>query len=343
MRVAVIGGGISGLPCAIQILEYFKSISSPIEVTVYSEAYSPNTTGDGSAGLWGPYLLGRTSPDRVRRWSKRMHDFLEQIWLTEDAAEAGVCLIPCMRLSTSTLQDNDFWKDIVYGCQPLTQRQLDDFNKGKENKFTCGIHFITYTSEPAKLLPYLMKRFEKQGGKMVQQRIDNLEEFLSNSNFEAIINCTGLGSKECVKDCEMYPVRGQVTRYKANWIYYVILDESDDGNYIIPNCDSVVLGGTHQVNDNNTNVCPNDKKLIIDGCRKIVPGLAHATHLYDWVGLRPGRDCLRLEVERAGKKILIHNYGHGGSGVTLAWGCAADVLELLKRELQIRHLTKSKL
>lgn len=27
---------------------------------------------------------------------------------------------------------------------------------------------------------------------------------------------------------------------------------------------------------------------------------------------------------------VIHNYGHGGSGVTLSWGCAHDVVNILK-------------
>jgi len=93
--------------------------------------------------------------------------------------------------------------------------------------------------------------------------------------------------------------------------------------------ESVVLGGTHQEKDYNKNICPVDKRFITDGCRRLLPGLTHAQHLFDWVGLRPGRLELRLESERRGSKLLIHNYGHGGSGVTLAWGCADDVLHLL--------------
>jgi hypothetical protein len=45
-----------------------------------------------------------------------------------------------------------------------------------------------------------------------------------------------------------------------------------------------------------------------------------------WTGLRPGRTPLRLECEELnihGKIIhIIHCYGHGGSGITLAMGCA---------------------
>lgn len=70
-------------------------------------------------------------------------------------------------------------------------------------------------------------------------------------------------------------------------------------------CESVVLGGTHQENDHNTKVCPNDKIFIGDGCRKIIPGLEHAQYLYDWVGLRPGRGTLRLEAENRGHYLRV--------------------------------------
>jgi len=67
----------------------------------------------------------------------------------------------------------------------------------------------------------------------------------------------------------------------------------------------------------------------------------------EWAGLRPGRSPLRLDSEqievsrivfflpcalayvnvcayqcRGGPRLLVHCYGHGGSGITLAMGCA---------------------
>jgi len=48
------------------------------------------------------------------------------------------------------------------------------------------------------------------------------------------------------------------------------------------------------------------------------------------VGLRPYRDeGFRVEAERLGEKLLIHNYGHGGAGITLSWGTASLALDLL--------------
>ncbi|XP_020810488.1 D-aspartate oxidase [Drosophila serrata] len=329
-NIAVIGAGVNGVASAIKILEHYLAEGQPISVTIISEDFTPNTTGDGSAGLWGPYLLGGTPQSKVYKWSQSMHQFLEKIWLSEDAGEAGVCLLPCVRLSTSTVDSvEDFWRNIVYGAMDLTADQLAVYNVGRSVKFTSGLSFITYTSEPVKLLPYLMKRFLRNGGKIVRRKIEDLDAFITDSGYDVIVNCSGLGSRKLLNDEQMYSVRGQVSRVKANWIFSAVLDESDDGNYIIPNTESVVLGGTHQEGDYNRQVCERDRQFIVNGCRRFIPGLEHTETLFDWVGFRPGRGELRLESERRGRKLLIHNYGHGGSGVTLCWGCADDVLDLL--------------
>jgi D-amino-acid oxidase len=48
------------------------------------------------------------------------------------------------------------------------------------------------------------------------------------------------------------------------------------------------------------------------------------------VGLRPTRNEVRLEEQAGtGPARLIHNYGHGGAGVSLAWGCAHEVATLI--------------
>lgn len=49
------------------------------------------------------------------------------------------------------------------------------------------------------------------------------------------------------------------------------------------------------------------------------------------VCLRPFRPAgPRLEAERFGEKTVIHNYGHGGSGWSLGWGCAAEAATLAR-------------
>ena len=46
-------------------------------------------------------------------------------------------------------------------------------------------------------------------------------------------------------------------------------------------------------------------------------------------GLRPYRaKGFRVEAERVNDKVLIHNYGHGGGGITLSWGSSHLAMEL---------------
>jgi D-amino-acid oxidase len=62
-----------------------------------------------------------------------------------------------------------------------------------------------------------------------------------------------------------------------------------------------------------------------------VPEVREKKVLGHAVGLRPGRHAIRLEAEVVGGGgVVVHNYGHGGSGVTLSWGCAEEVVGLVK-------------
>lgn len=64
-------------------------------------------------------------------------------------------------------------------------------------------------------------------------------------------------------------------------------------------------------------------------CAALRPEIAGARVLEHRVGLRPARDAVRLERTRLPDgRVLVHNYGHGGAGVTVAWGCAREAAGL---------------
>lgn len=57
------------------------------------------------------------------------------------------------------------------------------------------------------------------------------------------------------------------------------------------------------------------------------------------VGLRPYRDeGFVVDAERLGDKLLVHNYGHGGAGVTLSWGTSSLAVDIARDFLQTRTL-----
>ncbi|XP_053694070.1 D-aspartate oxidase-like [Sabethes cyaneus] len=343
-QVVVLGAGVNGLCAAVQLAEHYYGVAN---VTLISEHVSPDTTGDGSAGLWGPYYCGKTPDHKIVKWSTATHVFFHQLWKNGLAARVGVSLQPCMRLTTDPQgYPEPAWKDIVFGCAKLSATELDRLSYEHGRRYTGGYQFATFTCEPSGLLPYLFNRFVNVGGKFVRAKVDNVESIVQNRKVDLIVNCTGLGSLEMMSDKEVLPIRGQVARVCAPWVFEIILDDSDDGNYVIPNTETVILGGTHQMNDFNRNISKDDSKFIFDGCERMLPSLRNATKVREWVGLRPGRSTVRLEVEqyKAGEQTvpIIHNYGHGGCGVTLCWGCGSEVVELCQT-LVLTKDTKSKL
>ncbi len=60
-----------------------------------------------------------------------------------------------------------------------------------------------------------------------------------------------------------------------------------------------------------------------------VPNISWARVIRTTVGLRPHRDSgFVLRAEKLDAKTLIHNYGHGGAGMSIGWGCGIVVSEL---------------
>lgn len=82
------------------------------------------------------------------------------------------------------------------------------------------------------MLPLLYNRFVAAGGTFKQQRIECLTHLADE--FDVIINCSGLGAFELIGDTQILPIRGQVMRVRAPWLREIIMDDSLDGNYIIP-------------------------------------------------------------------------------------------------------------
>ncbi len=89
-----------------------------------------------------------------------------------------------------------------------------------------------------------------------------------------------------------------------------------------------VFGGTNEISDER-DIDPTATSRIVDECSRALK-IEKPDVLSERVGLRPFRKSgVRLErgCLRDGRTV-VHNYGHGGSGFTLSWGCANAVLEL---------------
>jgi D-amino-acid oxidase len=147
----------------------------------------------------------------------------------------------------------------------------------------------------------------------------------------AVVNCTGLDARELVGDEGLFPIRGQIVRVTPGHATRFIQDADDPRapTYIIPRPDCTVLGGSSEVGEWDLSPSAALSADILSRCVALDPALAHAEVSAVLVGLRPGRAEVRLEAERRGGGRLVHNYGHGGAGLTLSWGCAGEVARLV--------------
>ncbi|EDO36103.1 predicted protein [Nematostella vectensis] len=336
-RVAVVGCGVIGATSALEILQSNPSV----RLTVIADTFSPENTSDGAAGLLMPFAVGETDPGLVRRWFKETMRRFEELLRSEIAPELGVfrasgCLV------ADHQQEIPDWKDLVYGFKQMSREELERFPLSAK----IGFVFETIIAQGSYYIPWLMKRIQHYGGKIVKRRLDSFQELARS--FDVVVNCCGLGAKGLAQDRHMFPIRGQILRVKAPWIKQFILYEKYEDlkagrlNDIIPQMDHVVLGGCAQAGSFNTVPTLQDTVNIIEDTSKVIPALKNAEVISNWSGLRPGRKTVRLEKEvmlfkdESGciiKLNVVHNYGHGGAGPSLSFGCAKDTADLVAQIL----------
>ncbi|CAL8467744.1 g7282 [Coccomyxa elongata] len=326
--VCVLGAGVMGLSVALQIRQALPELN----VTIVADRFGTETTSDGAAGLWEPYKLDETPANKINVWGQETYDYLQDLYFSEHAAAAGVTTVAAYQL-WSEPHDDPPWKDVVPHFRYLAAKELQPFAAAGGCQYALGWCFTTIICEQRIYLPWLLYKVLRSGVTLQHSSIKALSEL---SGYSLVVNCTGIGAARLFGDTEMYPVRGHVIRVRAPWIksnYFV-----DESNYIIPQSDTVVLGGTAQRGDTDLQPREEDRQHIWQGCLRMMPSLAQAKPEREWVGLRPGRKSVRLEYEEieteAGKLLrVVHNYGHGGGGVTLSWGCAREVVALVQQAL----------
>ncbi|TDC41567.1 FAD-dependent oxidoreductase [Micromonospora sp. KC213] len=310
--VVVIGGGIVGLTTAVTLQQ------RGARVTVLAPDDPADTVSAVAAAVWYPTHTERDP--RVLRWARETRIELSR---QAQAGVPGVVERPTRMLLRHRYAGPPWWAEA-----------LDDLTaEAAEPPYTTLLRFTAPTVEMVPYLHWLRQRLEAGGGRILRRRVRRLADAFATA--PTIVNATGLAAGQLAADPAVHPVRGHLVLVANPGLTVSVRDEDDPAGitYVHPRRHDVVLGGTYQPGVGHTRPDPATAAAIRRRCVALVPELADAPVLGERIGLRPARHGgPRVEAEPgpAGSPggRLVHAYGHAGAGVTLSWGCAAEVADL---------------
>ena len=297
-RVAIIGAGVSGLTCGVVLAD------AGYETAIFAAESPAETTSAVAAAMWFPY--DAEPLDKVIAWALQSYKVFRE--LSRNPA-TGVSMIALRTLSRRDQLPIPSW------AAGFNARSMS------KTEFVMTVPL----SDTSIYLDYLQKRFLAAGGKMTTGvRFERPGEV--SRAFDVVVNCTGIGARRLVDDPDLEPHRGQVVLVKKLDLPGAVVCDDAPLMYAIPRANDCVFGGTNESSDDLAPDPATTAAIVSECCAtlKIAPPPIITVR----VGLRPFRKSgVRLELDRmADGRPLIHNYGHGGSGFTLSWGCAQTAL-----------------
>ncbi len=303
--ITIVGAGVSGLTCAVTLKE------AGFDVRVVARERWPMTVSAIAAAVWYPYKAW--PPERMLAWARRSYERFAE--LAADA-RTGVLMREGLEVYRRPMAD-PWWKAAV-----------PDFERAPPPPgYRDAWRFTSPVVEMPVYLPWLERRFLDAGGRIEAAEVRTLD--LGG----IVVDCAGLGARTLVPDPSVTANFGQIVRVENPGLTRWLIDEEhpDGMAYVIPRSTDCILGGTAE--DGRQRPEPDDAacEAILRRCIALEPRLAGARVLGGAAGFRPVRPSVRLERETIGRTIVVHDYGHGGAGVTLSWGCAEEVLRLVER------------
>lgn len=313
-HIALVGKGVVGLTTAEALVKAGHS------VTIYSKDDDINTASYGAGAYWWPHKAW--PPERVSNWSAISYNVYEELSLIPDS---GINMLRHFRYSERE-DETKYALDLTKNVREIPVETLPFF---AIDAFECLLPVI----DVPVYMPWLKDNVQQMGVRFVTKSLNSLTELQSEADI--IVNCSGLGAKSLVDDSEVFPIRGQVVRVEKNPSLNTcirMVHREPVLTLILPRSNDILLGGTVNENSESTDSNEQETQEIVERCSRVLPDIATLKVLGASAALRPGRFEVRLETDLSLCSVpVIHNYGHGGSGYTIAYGCANEVVDLVNR------------
>lgn len=311
VQVVVVGAGVSGLTSAVCLAE------AGWAVQVWATEPPPRTTSAVAGAMWGPAFQEPIA--KTLAWTERsLSEFRE----LAQASATGVRMAPALVVGDlPSAEELPPQARMIPDLRPCHPTELPD-------RFRNGFRATMPLVDMPRYLDYLTRRLEAAGVEVEIRTVRSLRE--ATEIAALVVNCSGLGARELVADHEVQPVFGQhvvLTNPGLDQLFMELSTTAEWTSYF-PHANRVVCGGLSITGRWDRAPDPEVTERILGRCRDVEPRLREAEVIEIVTGLRPTRPAIRVEVEPLGAARCIHNYGHGGTGVSLSWGCAREVAEL---------------
>lgn len=326
LRITVIGAGVIGLSCAYELAE------AGHEVTVIAD-HGPGDTVSALAGaLWFPYHAAGTE-QVVERSLRR---FVELAALGDTSADTATDDftddVPPVQMRTGFLHERLDPPDRSW-VAPVVEVLGDDAVQPVDGGVRATLPMIM----TSRYLAWLMDSCRMNGVAFQWRTVASLEELMGTT--DAVVIAGGLRGGELLGgDDAVTPVRGQLMLFAngdggedgpllTDWD--VDSDDPSQLTYVFPREDEIVVGGTSEPGSWDETPDQATAEAILSRAEALVPELTELPIIGHGAGLRPARETVRIEHVDGYDLPVIAAYGHGGAGVTLSWGTAERVVELV--------------
>lgn len=255
--------------------------------------------------------------------------------------------------------------DGLFVSDPWFSTFFDDYRELRPDELpptaASGCAWTSVCINTAIYLPWLVGQCRRRGVVLKRAVLSHIREAKDMHHTgrpaHIIVNATGLLTCRLggVEDKTVVPARGQTVLVRNEATPMTAISGTEDGEkevcYLMMRAagGGTVLGGTYDVGNWDPNPDPNVAVRIMKRCIDLNPtltggkGIEALDIVRHGVGLRPYRaGGVRIETDRSifeDGTPVVHNYGHAGWGFQGSFGCAEEVVELI-RAIQTQEKAK---
>ncbi|MFW0787740.1 glycine oxidase ThiO [Gordonia sp. CPCC 206044] len=336
--LAVVGGGVIGLTCALAAADAGRRVqvfdAGARDRAAWVAAGMLGSLGEGHPGE--DELLRRTV-ESVRRWPA----------LVERLADPSIMAAHDSLFVAASSADAEHLRnlaDFVWSQQPRVADDLRPVNAGDIRRLEPVLGSRLHSGylvrgegavDNRRLLDRLREALLAAGGSVVDRRVGDLSEV----DADDVVVAAGLGTRALLPDIGLHAAKGEILRLRrTRWsvpppTHVVRARMRARSVYLVPRDDGIVVGATQYEPFEESSAAPEVggvADLLADAV-DLMPGLRTYELVEAGAGMRPcSADGLPI-IDRVDERVVVAT-GHGRNGILLAPYTAERVMELLDEQ-----------